>query len=267
MQAELYDYRKRLEFRQEYNLTAAPLQIDLLVVKKPRGVVIAKNIARIFRTDNLMEYKSPEDNLSVKDFWKACAYANLYAAITPGVNLSDVTLTFVENRHPRKLLRYLSRERGYKVEERVPGIYHIKGDYIPIQIIESRKLSEAENLWLNSLRKGLKKSSACAIEREKGRVPGVNLDAFLDTVIRSNPRIFLEVQNMAKRGETFEEVFTEAGLIPEWMERGRAQGLEQGRVQGMEKTARNLLAKNMPLEEIAEVTELPLEKIRALAVA
>ena len=100
MQAELFDYREYLEFKPEFPLTAAPLQIDLLIIKKPKELAIDKNIARIFRSDNLLEYKSPEDYLSVKDFWKVCSYANLYAAITPGVDLSDVTISFVESRHP-----------------------------------------------------------------------------------------------------------------------------------------------------------------------
>jgi len=73
MQAELFDYREYLEFKHEHQLTAAPLQIDLLIIKKPKDVAIDKNIARIFRSDNVVEYKSPDDNLSVKGFWKVCA--------------------------------------------------------------------------------------------------------------------------------------------------------------------------------------------------
>jgi flagellar biosynthesis/type III secretory pathway protein FliH len=45
----------------------------------------------------------------------------------------------------------------------------------------------------------------------------------------------MEVETMAKRRETLEEVLTEYGLIPEWLERGRVQGLEQGKEQGLEK--------------------------------
>jgi hypothetical protein len=197
-----------------------------------------------------------------------CAYANFYAATTPGVDLADLTLTFIENHHPRKLLRYLSDTRGYTVEETSPGIYLVTGDYIPIQVIESGKLSEGENLWLNSLRGGLKSSRACAIEDEKEQMPEINLDSYMNVVIRANPEAFLEVQNMAKRKETFEEVFTRAGLIPEWIERGREQGLEQGleqgRVQEREKTARNLLKMGMPIEDIAQAAELPVEEIRAI---
>ena len=60
-----------------------------------------------------------------------------------------------------------------------------------------------------------------------------------------------------KRRETFEEVFTEAGLIPEWIERGRKQ------VQ--EKVVRNLLKMDMSVEQIAQAAEMPVEKIRSLA--
>ncbi|MDR2471171.1 MAG: hypothetical protein LBD09_03560, partial [Treponema sp.] len=123
----------------------------LLIIKKPKDTAIDKNIARIFRTDNILEYKSPDDYLSVEDFLKVYAYACLYAAITEGVDLSGVTLTFVENRHPRKLLDYLTEIRKYSVEETLPGIYTVTGDYLPIQIIEGKRLSEGENLWLKSL--------------------------------------------------------------------------------------------------------------------
>ena len=146
---ELFDYRDSLEFKYEHPLNTEPLRIDLLIIKKKKNIIIDKNIARIFRADNILEYKSPGDYLAVKDFLKVYAYANLYAAITPGVDFSDITLTFVENRHPRKLLKYLTGTRGYKAEETSPGIYLVTGDYVPIQIIESGKLPEQENLWLN----------------------------------------------------------------------------------------------------------------------
>ena len=98
MKQELFDYRDSLEFKYNHPLNTEPLEIDVVIIKKPRDVVINKNIARIFRADNILEYKSPRAYLAVNDFLKACAYANLYASITPGVDFADLTLTFVENR-------------------------------------------------------------------------------------------------------------------------------------------------------------------------
>ena len=260
IQLELFDYRDSLEFRYEYHLTSEPLRIDLLIIKKTKDVAIDKNIARIFRNDNVVEYKSPEDYLSVSDFWKVCAYANLYAAITPGVDLADVTLTFVGSRHPRKLLRYLIGTRGYRVEESAPGIYLVTGDYLPIQIIESGKLSDSENRWLKSLRDDLKESSLNVILDEgKERRREINIDAYLDVILRANQKTVKEINKM--RAPSLEAILTETGFVPELIERGIQRGIERGK----EKTARNLLARNMPIEDIAQVTELPIEKIRAIA--
>jgi len=257
---ELFDYRDSLEFKYEHPLNLEPLRIDLLIIKKPKDLTIDKNIARIFRSDNILEYKSPGDYLAVTDFLKACAYANLYAAITPGVDFADITLTFVENRHPRKLLKYLTGTRGYTAEETSPGIYLIFGDYVPIQIIESGKLPEQENLWLRSLVKGLSAVNAGSILNEKRkRGDKAQLGAYLNVLIRANPKAFMEAENMARKKEkTLEEVFTEAGFIPEWTERARVQGLEQGLEQGKREAAQNiinLLKSGKSAEEIIQLME------------
>jgi hypothetical protein len=67
------------------------------------------------------------------------------------VSISDITITFVESHQPTKLLARLEKERGWTVEQRRAGIYIIHGDVVPIQIIDSRELPEAENLWLKGL--------------------------------------------------------------------------------------------------------------------
>jgi len=280
IQHELFDYLDFLEFKYEYQLTSEPLRIDLLIIKKPKDLVIKKNIGRIFKAENIIEYKSPDDYLSIKDFLKVYAYANLYAAITPDVEFSDITLTFIESRYPRDLIKYLTNIRHYKIEETSKGIYNVQGDYLPIQIIESKKLSDKENLWLRSLKYGLEIENADAIIKEGGkRTEKVPLDTYLYILLKTNARIFKELQHMAvrtrKKRETFEEVFTEAGIIPEWMERGfkkgivqgREEGLEQGNEEGREKAriqiAKNLLAKGSTPELVQEITGLSLEKINS----
>ena len=267
---ELFDYRDSLEFKPEYQLTAEPLRMDLLIVKKPKDLFIDKNIARIFRSDNILEYKSPGDYLSVKGFLKVYAYANLYAAVTPDVALEDVTVTFVESRYPRKLIKYLTGTRGYTVEETSPGIYRVSGDYLPIQIIDAKKLPSNENLWLKSLAnlkiQGLNDILNEAWRRKEKLPP----DAYFYVLSRAYPEIFAEVLSMeaqTKRGKkkTFEEVYTEAGFIPEWVARGKAEGKVEGKAEGKAEVARNLLAMGMPEEKVVQATKLPVKEIRALA--
>jgi hypothetical protein len=225
-------------------------------------------MVRIFRSDNLVEFKSPSDYLSVRDFLKVYAYACLYAAITPGVELSGETLTFVGHRHPRELIGYLTGERKYAVEETGPGIHRVRGDYLPIQIIETKRLSSEENLWLKSLGNDLESGAARSIlEAGKATARETPMSAYLDVLLRANPRAFLEAWTMANDTATFEEVFTEAGIIPQWIERGIEQGIEQGKEEQALAIARNLLAKGWTVEEVAGTTELPVEKGRSLVVA
>ena len=53
LKAELTEYRDSLDFIEEYRLTTEPLRIDTLIIKKPPGVYIDKNIGRIFRGHNI----------------------------------------------------------------------------------------------------------------------------------------------------------------------------------------------------------------------
>jgi hypothetical protein len=266
MQQELFEYLDSLEFISEHQLTAEPLQIDLVIIKKAKAVELEKNIARIFRKDNILEYKSPGDHLSVKDFYKVYAYANLYAAISPEVDPADITLTFVTSRYPQKFIQHLREIRAYTIQESVPGISLIMGDFLPMQIIEAQKLSESENLWLGSLRNGLRAQSLRAILKsgeKHGR--GDYINALLDVLIRANPKTFMEGLDMGKRYPTLEEVFVEAGLDARWKDLGRVEGREVGRVEGREEIARNALAKGMSLEVIRDITGLDEDALKRLA--
>ena len=64
LQIELGEETKYLEFDSEHLLSKKPMQIDVLV-KNERHVKIQKNIGRIFRQYNVVEYKSPEDDLII----------------------------------------------------------------------------------------------------------------------------------------------------------------------------------------------------------
>ena len=59
LKMELAAYQEVLDFQPEYQLTAEPLRIDCIVIKKTKDTIIKKNIAAFFREVNLLEYKSP----------------------------------------------------------------------------------------------------------------------------------------------------------------------------------------------------------------
>ena len=86
---------------------------------------------------------------------------------------------------------------------------------------------------------------------------------------------------MGNGAMTFEEVFTQAGIIPQWIERGREEGIKKGMEMGIEKgiekgmekgmekgivtTAKNALAKGYSIDDIHEITGLDIKAIKKLA--
>ena len=78
----LQDEMQYLEMHEEYLLSKKPLQMDILIIKKLRDVQIKKTIGRIFRKHNIIEYKSPDDSLSVNDFYKVYGYGCIYQSNT-----------------------------------------------------------------------------------------------------------------------------------------------------------------------------------------
>jgi len=134
---ELKPYLDKIEILPEVPLTTEPLKIDCIIIKKTKNLVIKKNIAGIFRDWNIMEYKSPQDHVSINDFHKVYAYACLYSVIN-NIPVDNITISFVESRYPRKLIDFLEKARNYTVEKTGSGIYTVKGDVFAIQIIGGR---------------------------------------------------------------------------------------------------------------------------------
>jgi hypothetical protein len=232
---ELEPYGHILEFITEYRLTSEPLEIDLVIVKKAQDISIEKNIARIFRRINILEYKSPDDYFSVYDFYKVLSYAFLYAALNK-TSVEDLTLSIIETRYPRELFNYLEEGRRGMVTERSPGIYEISGYPLVIQMIESKKLPIEENLWLKGLAKDLNAAAAGTILEESWRRgKGAEVGAYLYALINANLKAIQEVIAMAGDELAFDKWVEETGLAAKWRAQGIAIGEAQGEARG-EKT-------------------------------
>jgi hypothetical protein len=126
-QLELEQYGDILEFIPEFPLAREPLRIDLIIIKKLKDVPIEKNIAAMFRGTNIIEYKGPDDYVSVEDFYKVYGYACLYAAMNK-VPITDLTISFAGSREPEALVKHLEGVRKYKVRRESGGIYRVEGD-------------------------------------------------------------------------------------------------------------------------------------------
>ena len=138
------DEAENLLFEREHQLSHKPLEMDLLIIKMQNGIQLKKNIGKIFRKHNIIEYKSPKDYLSINDFYKVYGYACIYQADTKEmceILPSDITLTMISNKFPRKMVNYLQKERGLAVHKQGQGIYYLEGDQFKIQVLVNKELS------------------------------------------------------------------------------------------------------------------------------
>jgi hypothetical protein len=252
LKLELEQYKDALEFTSEYQLTAEPLKIDVVIVKKAPELVIEKNIAQVFKRVNILEYKSPEDYFSIYDFYKVLSYAYLYAAFHK-TDIKDMTISVIETRHPRELLSYFGEERC-RVEETSPGIYAVGGYPVVIQVIESKRLPLTENLWLKGLSNDLNAAAAGTIlEESRKREREAEFGAYLYAILSANKQTIREVIKMADGALPFNELMEELGLTAEWERRGEARGEAKGEKNGWEK-AIGLLKQGYTLEQLEQMS-------------
>lgn len=231
LQIELGEETKYLEFDSEHLLSKKPMQIDVLV-KNERHVKIQKNIGRIFRQYNVVEYKSPEDDLNIDDFYKVYAYACIYKADTETVDFipaAELTITFVCYHYPRTMLQKLQRDRQITVENMESGIYYLMGDAIPMQLIIVPRLSKTNNYWLNNLRNDLKSGGEIRnfIEKYGENKNSKLYQALADTIMRAN---WQELKEERKMCEALRELF--ADDLRESREEGIMEGRNVGKLEG-----------------------------------
>lgn len=235
------------------------MQIDVLV-KNEKHVKLRKNIGRIFRQYNIIEYKSPEDDLDIDDFYKTYAYACLYKSDTEAVDLipaDELTITFVCYHYPGNMLRKLEQDRKMTVEQEDSGIYYLIGDAIPIQLVIVPKLSKEHNYWLNNLRNDLKAGSEIKnfIESYSKNKNSKLYQALADAVMRANWKKLKEGSNMCEAlKELFADDFKESEL------KGRNAGATSKIIEQVIKKCK----KGYTAEATADMLEEPVSRIRQI---
>ena len=271
MQGILIDYSDVLDYKIEHPMPTKSLRIDILVIKKRPEVVIKKQIAEIFRLENIFEYKSPTDGLNISEFHKALARTHVYKALSENVDIPDLTLSFVVTARPRELMRHLQKTLGYAVEEKHPGIFVVSGAMIPIQIINSKELSDDENLWLRNLNRtppdvNLPRWIA-HVEKKYGK--RIDLSAYTSVILTAN-QDKLGKEDFDMITPRTQKILEEIGWAEKWRKNaelkgrlegrkegkleGRKEGMLEGRKEGKLETAKAMLAEGDSLEKIARVT-------------
>ena len=240
-----------IEILSEYNLNKKPLRIDILIVKKKHNGVTVRldnEIGHIMKTYNIIEYKSPDDSLTIDDFYKTLAYAYQYKATgksVDSIDLAELTVSFFTERFPRKLINRLE-SLGYVIKKNYPGIYYISEDVtmIPaIQLIVIRQLSDEHSSFRILSKKADKtdiKRFIHEMNRAKDKDDKANADAVLQASISANRELY----NRIMRGddemcEALESLMKDR--IDEKVAIGMKKGLYEGLLEGNVSAIKNII--------------------------
>ena len=285
IQIEFEEEADKLTFENEHQLGTDPMSIDVLIIKKHTEEEIRKNIGRIFRDYNILEYKSPEDYLSIDAFYKVLGYACFYKSdvqYVDTIKVEEITISYVSKKYPRKLIQHLKKVRGYQLVPQGDGIWYIEGGMFPMQLIVTSKLSPEDNFWLRNLTNDLKeREEAEKLFTEYGKHKNSNLHkSVMDLIMKANQKEFKEARGSMCDAliELMEDVIQEK--VEEKVEQkveeekkkaiseGFSQGISIGEVRGAEEKlleqVGKKLAKGKSVEQIADELEESVDTIERL---
>ena len=263
IQIEFSEEKEKLTFENEHQLGTKPKQIDVLIIKKESENELRKNIGKIFRKFNIIEYKSPKDYLSIDDFYQVYGYACFFKADTEKVDeikAEEITITFVCKNRPRKLMKHLREERGYRIAGK-KGIYIVHGDFFPMQIIVTSRLSKSENFWLRYLTDDLQSVEEAnnILDKYEGHQKENLYKSVMNIIVNANKGVFKEATEMC-------EALLE--LMQEKLEEKLEEREKAGRIEGERKVKIHLiqtkLSKGKTVEAIADDLEDSVENILTL---
>lgn len=242
------------------------MQVDILIIKKEKGYQVRKKIGHIFRGHNLFEYKSPNDMLSVNDFYKVIGYACFYQADTKRIleiDPEDITITFVCGHFPAKMIEHIDQRFNIIPKPYAPGIYHLAGGLFPIQLVITKYLSQEDYYWLQNLRTALKAGGEIRrlIEYYDPNKHSELYQSVVNVILRAN---WKEAEVEKEMCEALRELFAEDFKESEM--RGLNQGLEQGLKQGRTqmKEAIKLRLSGVSDDEIAKRLDLPVTTVKQM---
>jgi hypothetical protein len=264
---ELRKNKDDLEFEREYNLSKEPIRTDLLIVKKHADVQIENEIGRIFRRFNIIEYKSPDDEMSIDDYYKTVGYACLYKGLGENVNAvpaDELTASMVREAYPREMMKQLEL-LGAAIKEKYPGIYYVKGLVsFDTQIVVTSQLSKETHSSLRVLSKAAQAEDIRIFleEAEKLKQPGDrnNISAVLRVSVDANQSVYDEIKEDETMGDALRELMKDE--LEEAHENGVEQGREEGREEGLLSSIGNLMkSMHLSAEEAMKALGIPKEKM------
>ena len=212
LRIETHKYEDKVHIITEEEIGVIPPRTDFVIMVEDEEVVFDKEIFKMFRKINILEYKNPYDSLNERVIRKVCGYANLYIGVAEheGDRPSDqVTITIFRAVKNPELFAKMEQE-GKLVRDDVPGIYHVNGIVdLPFQIIITGELEGDEYAAYRALTDRAAEVDVERIIQEIGKEKDDSLKEYygvlIKLIIEKNPQ-FIEV---VRRDSAMEDVLME----------------------------------------------------------
>ncbi len=230
---ELAEERASLSYFRDFSLNQQALEIDLLIIRRESDQPIRNEIGRLFKKYNIIEYKSPKDELNIDTLYKVGAYTSLYKAYGDTVDerrADEITTTLIRKAKPVKLFHYFE-EHGISLENPFKGIYYVKsGVLFPTQIIVTKELNPQEHMWLTALSDGMQKQQLkdllVKVESFHTKLDRELADAVLGVAIKANWQVAQELRGDGNMCEALMELMEPE--INKIKENVREETMQQG---------------------------------------
>ena len=178
-----------------------------------KGQRRGNEIGKIFRKFNILEYKSPRQQLDVDTFYKSTAYACLYKSYGETADerkAEEITVSIVRDGKPEKLFRYFEGH-GIRVGNPCQGIYYVLDKVLfPTQIIVTKELKGEQHTWLKSLtdkmeEKDMRKLLEDASHLNK-KIDKEFADSVLEVCLRANGKLIKKLKGDDTMSEALLEI-------------------------------------------------------------
>ena len=259
----LEKYLGRLKFTHGFKLNVDPREIDCLIIDKKTAsdIAIDNAIGALFRRYNIVEFKALYEALNIDTVWKVASYAAQYKSSGKRVNAipaKEITMTILRASKPKKLFKMLAAD-GISVEEKYPGVYYIDMFYMPLQIVVGSELKGDEFRAFRILRKNAKKEDI-----RRFIITFQSLNGRWKKMLTEVGQQILKI-SLSENWDTFEQIKKEGIIMKHTWEELMADEIQEKIDNNSEEIAKRMIKKQMPSNDISEVTHVTLQRLKQLA--
>lgn len=251
LELDFHEDKEELTFEREVELGKNPVRMDMLILHNNSEKQLKSELGHIMRRVNIIEYKSPEDGLTIDDFYKAISYALMYKALQKHVNLvpvGDLTVSIFRDTRSQKMIDMLKSE-GYNLKERYPGIIYVAGHIpVPVQIVSISELPKGCHSALKILKRDAVREEVEAFLEDSISLSESADQENISAVVHSSAKANLDLYELIKEENGMRDI------IDEWIAAGAAKSVEETNIRHLKSVMSEF---NVTVEKAMDALKIP----------